>query len=85
MKQADVGLNLTFRRTRKRGLLAHVERVVPWAALAELVIQYPPDGKRGSQTLPVQTMLRSRFMQPWITISDPATEDMLHNTPLFRA
>ena len=33
MKQADLGLNLTTKRTRKREFLAEMERVVPWAAL----------------------------------------------------
>ena len=31
MKQADLGLNLTIKRTRKREFLAEMERVVPWA------------------------------------------------------
>ena len=33
MKQADLGLNLTTKRTRKREILGVMERVVPWAAL----------------------------------------------------
>jgi transposase, IS5 family len=32
MKQADLGLNLAIRRTRKREFLAQIERVVPWSA-----------------------------------------------------
>ena len=30
MKQADLGLNLTTKRTRKREFLAQMEHVVPW-------------------------------------------------------
>jgi len=37
MKQADLVLNLTTKRTRKREFLAQMERVVPWPALVELV------------------------------------------------
>ena len=37
MKQADLGLNLTTKRTRKREFLDEMERVVPWAALAAAV------------------------------------------------
>lgn len=40
MKQTDLGLNLTTKHTRKREFLAQMERVVPWAALVELVMPY---------------------------------------------
>ncbi|MBB5270017.1 hypothetical protein HNQ70_003839, partial [Quisquiliibacterium transsilvanicum] len=30
MKQADLGLNLTTKRTRKRQFLDEMNRVVPW-------------------------------------------------------
>ena len=31
MKQADLGLNLTMKRTRKREFLDEMNRVVPWS------------------------------------------------------
>ena len=37
MKQSDLGLNLTTKRTRKREFLAQMERVVPWCELMALV------------------------------------------------
>ena len=37
MKQADLGLNLTTKRTRKREFLDEMNRVVPWSALVKLV------------------------------------------------
>ena len=84
MKQADLGLNLTTKRTRKREFLDQMERVVPWAALTELVSPYAPEGKRGRPPFSVQTMLRIHFMQQWFTLSDPAMEEALHDTPLLR-
>jgi transposase, IS5 family len=36
MKQADLGLHLSTKRTRKRALLDETERVVPWADLVAL-------------------------------------------------
>jgi IS5 family transposase len=84
MKQADLGLNLTTKRTRKREFLAQMERVVPWAALVELVTPVAPEGKRGRPPFPVETMLRVHFMQQWFTLSDPAMEEALHDVPLFR-
>ena len=84
MKQTDLGLNLTTKRTRKREFLAQMERVVPWAALVELVAPYAPEGKKGRPPFAVHTMLRIHFMQQWFTLSDPAMEEALHDTPLFR-
>jgi transposase, IS5 family len=84
MKQAELGLNLTTKRTRKREFLAQMERVVPWAALVELVAPYGPEGKKGRPPFPVEMMLRIHFMQQWFTLSDPAMEEALHDMPLFR-
>ena len=84
MKQTDLGLSLSTKRTRKREFLAQMERVVPWAALVELVAPYAPEGKKGRPPFPVETMLRIHFMQQWFTLSDPVMEEALHDMPLFR-
>ena len=84
MKQADLGLNLTTKRTRKREFLDEMNQVVPWAALVELVAPYAPEGKRGRPPFSVETMLRAHFMQQWFTLSDPAMEEALHDTPVLR-
>ena len=84
MKQTDLGLNLTTKRTRKREFLAEMESVVPWAALVALIGPYAPEGRRGRPPFAVQTMLRIHFMQQWFTLSDPAMEEALHDVPLFR-
>ena len=84
LQQADLGLNLTTKRTRKQAFLAEMERVVPWQALVDLITPYAPDGKRGRPPFAVETMLRIHFMQQWFTLSDPAMEEALHDVPLFR-
>ena len=84
MKQADLGLDLTTKRTRKRQFLSEMERVVPWGALVELITPYAPEGKRGRPPFATETMLRIHFMQQWFTLSDPAMEEALHDVPLFR-
>ena len=84
MKQADLGLNLTTKRTRKREFLDEMNRVVPWAALVELLAPYAPEGRRGRPPFAVETMLRVHFMQQWFTLSDPAMEEALQDVPLFR-
>lgn len=84
MKQADLGLSLTTKRTRKREFLADMERVVPWAVLVALVTPHAPEGKKGRPPFSVETMLRIHFMQQWFTLSDPAMEEALHDIALFR-
>jgi IS5 family transposase len=84
MQQADLGLNLSTKRTRKREFLAQMNTVVPWADLVSLIAAYAPEGKRGRPPFEVETMLRIHFMQQWFTLSDPAMEEALHDMPLFR-
>jgi transposase, IS5 family len=84
MKQGDLGLNLTAKRTRKREFLDEMNRVVPWAELVALVAPFAPDGKRGRPPFAVETMLRLHFMQQWFGLSDPAMEEALHDVPLYR-
>ena len=84
MRQADLGLILTTKRTRKREFLDEMNRVVPWSALVELVAAHAPVGNKGRPPFPVETMLRIHFMQQWFTLSDPAMEEALHDVPLFR-
>jgi transposase, IS5 family len=84
MKQAELGLNLTTKKTRKREFLAEMERVVPWCELVALIEPHAPDKRRGRPPFAIQTMLRIHFMQQWFTLSDPAMEEALHDVPLFR-
>lgn len=84
MKQVDLGLSLTTKRTRKREFLDEMNRVVPWAALVELIAPHAPGGRRGRPPFAVQVMLRIHFMQQWFTLSDPAMEEALHDIALFR-
>ncbi|MES2183957.1 MAG: IS5 family transposase [Pseudomonadota bacterium] len=83
MKQADLGLNLGTKKTRRREFLDEMNRVVPWRALVELVSPYAPEGKKGRPPFAVETMLRIHFMQQWFNPSDPAMEESLHDIPLF--
>ena len=76
MKQADLGLNLTSKRRRKRKFLNEVNVVVPWADLVTLVAPFAPDGKRGRPHFAIETM------QHWLGLSDPAMKGTLHDLPL---
>ena len=55
MKQADLGLNLTTKRTPKRQFLDEMNSVVPWAALVELIAPHAPEGRKGRPPFPVES------------------------------
>ncbi len=61
--------------------------VVPWQALVALAYPFAPKfgplGRRPAFAL--ETMLRIHFMQQWFGLSDPATEEALHDAPLYQA
>ena len=84
MKQTSLDLNLSARRTRKQDFLAQMQRVVPWAALVELIAPYYSEGKNGRPPFALETMLRVHFMQQWFTLSDPAMEEAFFDVPLYR-
>lgn len=87
MKQADLGLELSAKRTRKREFLDEMERVVPWDKLTALVEpHYGAKGKAsgvGRPPFELQTMLRIHFLQQWFALSDPAMEEALFDVPCF--
>ena len=62
MKQADLGLNLTAKRTRKCQFLDGMNCVVPPADLVGPVTPFAPEGRRGRPPFAVETMLRLRFI-----------------------
>lgn len=84
MKQLGLGLNLSTKKTRKREFLEEMDRVVPWAALVEIVQPHYPRAKTGRPPFALETMLRLHYLQQWFGLSDPAMEEALHDVPLYR-
>lgn len=84
MTQADLGLNLSRKKTRKREFLEEMMRVVPWKALTALIEPYYPKGKTGRPPMGLEVMLRVHLLQQWFGLSDPAMEEALHDVPLYR-
>ena len=69
MKQLDLGLNLSTKKTRKAKFLDEMERVVPWAALVQVVEPHCPRAKTGRPPFAVETMLRIHYLQQWFCLS----------------
>ncbi len=74
------------KRTRKREFLDEMNPVVPWAELVALIAPHAPARgvKGGRPPFAVETMLRIHFIQQWFNLSDPAMEEALYETPMFR-
>ena len=84
MKQADLGLDLTSRKTRKGKFLYEMNRVVPWAQLLALTEPHAPRKERGRPPFGAEVMLRIHFLQQWFGLSDVAMEEALFDVPLYR-
>lgn len=84
MKQSDLGLKLSTKRTRKREFLNEMQRVVPSAELIALIKPNYPTGKTGRPPMGIATMLRVDFPHQWFGLSGPAMEEALHDVPLYR-
>ena len=84
MKQADLGLNLSRKKRRKREFLDEMTRVVPWKDLTALIEPHYPKGKTGRPPMGLEVMLRVHLLQQWFWLSDPAMEEALHDVPLYR-
>jgi hypothetical protein len=84
MQQTSLPLSRNVKKTRKAEFLEQMERVVPWAELVALIAPYHPEGKNGRAPFPLETMLRTHFLQPWFTLSDPAIEEALFDVRLYR-
>lgn len=89
MKQLSLGesgFERKTKRTRKREFLDEMNLVVPWSELVALVTPHAParGAKGGRPPFAVETMLRIHFLQQWFNLSDPAMEEALYDTPMFR-
>ena len=84
MKQQDLGLSLSTRRTRKAVFLDEMNQVVPWSELLALIEPHAPRASTGRPPFALQVMLRIHFIQQWFGLSDVAMEEALFDVPLYR-
>jgi IS5 family transposase len=84
MKQTDLGLNLSTRRTRKQILLDEMEQVMPWGELLALIAPHAPVAKTGRPPFDLAMMLRIHCLQQWFGLSDLGAEEALFETSFLR-
>ena len=59
-------------RTKKKELLAQIERIVPWKEWLTLIQPCYYKGERGNKPYPLETMLRLYLLQNLYDLSDEA-------------
>lgn len=84
MKQQDLGLNLSTRRTRKAVFLDEMELAAPWSEFVSLIASHAPKKSTGRPPFAVETMLRIHFLQQLFGLSDLAMEEALFEVSLYR-
>ena len=84
MKQQDLGLELSKRRTRKMELLELMDSVLPWPELVAQLTAVAPVKATGRPPFAHETMLRLHLLQQLFGLSDFAMEEALFETPLYR-
>jgi len=72
------------KKTRRAAFLEEMEQVVPWSALCLLVEPHYPKAGNGRRPVGIERMLRVYFLQQWFSLSDPAVEEALYDSPLMR-
>jgi IS5 family transposase len=85
MKQTDLGLDMSTRRTRKQILLDEMEHVMPWGELLALIAPHAPVAKTGRPPFNLAMMLRIHCLQQWFGLSDLAAEEALFEAGFYRA
>jgi IS5 family transposase len=78
----DAELAVKGTTTREVGFPAEFEQVVPWAASQRLIVQAYPRPGNGRRPHPLVVVLRVCLMQNWLSLCDPAIEEVL---PKLRA
>lgn len=84
MKQKELGLELSTRRTRKQILLEEMEQVMPWDQLLALIAPHAPLAKTGRLPFELALMLRIHCLQQWFGLSDLGAEEALLETNFYR-
>ena len=88
MTQRTLAMTTGFERygkkTRRAVFLEEMEQVVPWSALCALVEPHYPKAGKGRRPVGIERMMRIYFLQQWFSLSDPAVEEALYDSPLMR-
>jgi len=78
---ATGGFDVMRKPTRRHEFLRMMNRVMPWQGLVKLVEPfYPKSDQPGRPVKPLIWMLKLYFLQIWYGLSDPRTEELMHDS-----
>lgn len=78
---ATGGFDVMRKTTRRHEFLRMMNRVMPWQGLVKLVEPfYPKSDQPGRPVKPLIWMLKLYFLQIWYGLSDPRTEELMHDS-----
>lgn len=73
---------------RSTQFLSEMKPLIPYDAIERVLIEkeiYKPNrGKQGRPSIPASTLLGALFLQSWYGLSDPMTEELIHDRISFR-
>jgi len=73
---------------RSTQFLSEMKPLIPYdtikAVLIEKGIYKPNKGKQGRPSIPVSTLVGALFLESWYGLSDPMTEELIHDRISFR-
>ena len=68
--------------------LSEMKELIPFEQIEKLLIEksiYKPNkGKQGRPSIPVNILIGALFLQSWYGLSDPLTEELIHDRISFR-
>ena len=77
------GFDAHSKTIRKAAFLARMDKLMPWAALVDLIEpQYPKAGN--GRPPPTTTMLQMYCVANWVNLADEACEDALYDIAAFK-
>lgn len=73
---------------RSSKFLSEMKELIPFDAIEKLLIEkkiYKPNkGQKGRPSIPARILIGSLFLQSWYGLSDPMTEELIHDRISFR-
>ena len=73
---------------RSSRFLSEMKALVPFDAIESMLVEkgiYKPNkGKRGRPSIPARVLVGALFLQSWYGLSDPMTEELIHDRISFR-
>ena len=84
MKQQDLGLKLSTRRTRKAVLLNAMTSAIPCTQLVALIAAHAAVVKTQLPPFGIEMMLRIHCLRQWFVLSDLAAEEAIFEMSIYR-